>query len=174
MRTDWLLTCLPFRTQSKIAAAVNAKATADVSIVHYNKRFEKHGLQLAAYDETLSGLEDTLNVRYSFLLTRLTRLCANLLSTTKCDQNRIMQASSICDRPVVKKKRAPTRIAVEILSAEKALKEREKKQGGTAQEIALLVATTKAAATVANNAVNELTAFIAVRQIYPSHPRSDG
>ena len=77
-------------------------------------------------------------------------------------QRRKELASSICDRPVVEKKRSSARLQQEIENLQKALKEREKRQGATVEQIVAEMAVRRKIVEEAMGAINDLAKLVKV------------
>lgn len=78
-------------------------------------------------------------------------------------QNRIEQATAICERPQVTKHKEPRKLQKEIETLQRALKDRERRQGATLDQILEELEVRKKAAAEAVKATNELSGLIEVR-----------
>lgn len=84
-------------------------------------------------------------------------------SLTRYAQEMIEQAASICERPVVEKKKSADKLTQEIATINKALKEREKRQGASVDQINEELRVRREVAEKAIEICKELGALISVR-----------
>ncbi|GAA5994173.1 DNA repair protein SMC6 [Rhodotorula paludigena] len=81
---------------------------------------------------------------------------------TTLRDNRIEQATAICERPQVTKHKEPRKLQKEIETLQRALKDRERRQGATLDQILEELEVRKKAAAEAVKATNELSGLIEV------------
>ncbi|GAA6061381.1 hypothetical protein JCM10212_000641 [Sporobolomyces blumeae] len=91
---------------------------------------------------------------------RLERYQAEVESLRETLRDRTEQASSVCDRPQVQKRKDARRLQKEIDSIEKALREREKRQGATLEQILEELAVRKKVAQEAVQQTNDLSRLV--------------
>lgn len=129
---------------------------ADDALKNLEKKMNEHVEKLAQYESAVEEYRATLEVR-SWFRSRVLTL------TFWLSQERIEQASTICPRQDVEKKKSAIKLKQEIAVLEKALKDREKRQGASVEQIMAEVLTRRNAAEQAVNTCKELGALIAVR-----------